>query len=460
MRRSALTLAAIVALAAGIRLAYVFTTGHSTGIATAEGDVAHNILAYGRWFVRNERAMLLIEKAQQQRHRLIDPVSIDYARLDSEGSWFPEITHPVGEGVVIAAVWAITGDQRYVEPQVLQALVDSAVVLLVYWIAMQLFRRRRVALLAALLYALYPPIAWQTVTLYDDLWAIDFTIVIVAIYLAMMRSSHRWRWLLVAGAVVGIGSYFRPQVLALAPVLAVATVSMTGWREALRRAVTITAVAIAVITPWTVRNYEDFHSVVLIRSGLWETMVQGLNELPNNFAIEPRAHRTRPDLTAETPEWDAYLKQPFVAAVEQHPLFYLEAAVHRVGLATVLGHDSQWMSRGVGDIVNNRGGILAGASFPYRGGLLAFIVHRPFEALEYALEPLVFVLAMIALALTWRRWRSQNKILLAVLLAVAVPYLAIHIETRFLLPAAFVYFIWISLALDLAIERVKARAAA
>jgi 4-amino-4-deoxy-L-arabinose transferase-like glycosyltransferase len=451
MRSATLTLAAIVLLAAGIRLAYVFTTGHSADIATQAGEVAHNILVDERWFVRNEHAGLLISEAEGRRGQILDPASIDYAGLDSSGGWVPEVSRAPGVAAFIAAVWAITGDQRYVQPQALQGLIDALMTLLVYWIAMQLFGRRRVATLAALAYALYPPIAWQAVTLYDDVWGVDFTIAIVALYLLSMRSCHRWRWLAILGVVTGVGAYFRPQVLLIVPALALVTAGRSNLREALRKATTVTAVAIAIVAPWTVRNYEDYHTLLLVRSGVWETMLSGLNELPNDFAetIELRAQRARPDLVPETPQWDAYLKHYFLAAAEQHPLFVLEALIHRIGLATVLAPAShagtEWMRRGAGDVLHRR------------GGLLAFIVERPFEALEYALEPLVFLLAMAGLALTWRRWRAQNTILLAVVVAVVVPYVLMHVEARYLLPAAFVYIIWISLAVDLAVERIKRR---
>jgi 4-amino-4-deoxy-L-arabinose transferase-like glycosyltransferase len=445
MSRSVLMLAAVVAVALGIRLTYTITAARSTRITWVEGEVAHNILATGRWFERNERADLIIGRLQQRRGALIDPASLDYASIDRNAVWRPAITHPVGVGALIAAIWAVTGDQRYIQIQLLQAVMDAFVTLLVYWIAMQLFKRRRVALPGALLYAVYPPIAWQTVNLYDDVWAIDFTVAITALYLLMMRSDHRWRWLVICGLVSGVGAYFRPQVMLIVPALALATIASSGWREGLRRASAATAVAVVVITPWTVRNYADFHMLIPMRSGLWETMIGGLNELPNDFAetIEREGHRARPDLGTETPQWDAYLKPYFIRAVEQHPLFFVEALAHRVALATVLGHDTIWMHRGTQGV------------FDAKAGALSFFADHPLVVLEYALEPMVFLLAMVGLALTWRRWSEQNAILLAVLLSVLLPYVLMHVESRYLLPGAFIYFIWIGLGIDALAERVE-----
>ena len=452
MSRRTTILLVIVVVGVAIRIAYALTTGDTIyKVTRVEGQMAHNIVADGRWFVRNETADNYLEALTVSQHRLIDPASVDYASLDGHGVWYPEVAQSVGESVVIAGIWAVTGDERYVEVQVFQGVVDGLAALLVYWIAMQLFMRVRPALIAAGLYALYPPLAWQTVNPYNDIWAVDFTIALVAIYLVVLKSSHRWRWLIVGGLCAGVGAYFRPQVLLIVPVLAVVTVARTGWREALRRAVTATLVAGVLLVPWTIRNYNDFHTFVATRSGFWETMWAGLDELPGRFGanfdqvpLEPEIHHVRP----ESPAGDAYFKPYVIDAIERHPLSYLEVLAYRVGLATVLAHDDMWMRRG------------DKAVFASRGGLLAFVSDHPFATLEYLLQPLVFVLGVLGLLATWRRYRKQNTILLAVALCVLVPYLAIHVEARYLLPAVLAYFIWIGLGTDLLIERLQRRRAA
>jgi hypothetical protein len=126
-------------------------------------------------------------------------------------------------------------------------------------------------------------IAWQTASTYNDIWAIDFTVAIVALYLIAMRSAHRWRWLIACGLCAGIGAYFRPALILIVPALAVATALSTGWREALRRAALATVVACVMLVPWTVRNYKDFHAFVPTRSAFWLTAWGGLNEMRNDF---------------------------------------------------------------------------------------------------------------------------------------------------------------------------------
>jgi hypothetical protein len=254
----------------------------------------------------------------------------------------------------------------------------------------------------------------------------------------------------VCGLCAGIGAYFRPQVLLIAPALALAGVGATGWREALRRGLTTSAVGLLMLVPWTIRNYDDFHAFIPTRTAFWETVYAGLSELPSSYAPtsgEPDNVPANfvPHLGYETPAWEAHDKHLAITLIEHHPAFYLEILAHRLALATVWLHDTIWMSRG------------AETTFTQKGGPLASIVNRPFDVLEYALPPLVFLLGLLGLRLTWKRWRAQNLMLVTTVLCVYLPYLAIHVDGRYLMPAVFAYFIWMGLGADYLMERIASR---
>lgn len=452
MSRHSLVLFVIVVVGICIRFAYATTTGHDANRTNFEGEMAHNIVSYGRWFQRNDSAEKYITALGSRHHRLFDPASIDYAGLDRPDAWYPEITQSVGVSAVIAGLWTITGDQRFIQVYILQGIVDGLTVLLVYWIAMQLFKRRRAATIAAALYAIYPPIAWETAEAYDDIWAVDFTVALLAIYLLMMRSNGHWRWLIACGVCAGLGTYFRPQVLLLLPAVALAAAPSTGWREAWRRTIVTVLTASLVMVPWVVRNYENYHAFIPTRSGFWQVMWSGLSELPNDFgqhfsypALAAKVNHTHPGLSPESPNWDSYAKQYVVQAIEQHPLFYAELLLHRAGTATVLLFDPAWMHLESGHLSSTKIGVLA------------YPLGHPLNTLEDMLEPAVFLLAALSLVLLWRRGRHERKqltVLVAVVLCVLVPYVAVHVEARYLLPAVPAYFIWIGLGADALLEYV------
>ncbi len=453
MRHTRRILFAVFLLALGVRVAYVLTSeSNALGESSRNADIAHNIVDGGRWFYLNEPAMIRMSQLVALHHRLIEPEDVDLTALNRGVKLFPDVAEPVGTAAVLAGVWALVGGERYLPMQLLQAIVDALAALLVYRIAMLLFRRPRAALIAAVAYAVYLPIAWEAIVVNDDFWAVDFTLVIVASYLEALNSAaHRRRWLLACGLCTGLGAYFHPTVLIIPVAIALVNIAQAGWRAALGWGLSVSAIAALLLVPWTIRNYEDFHRFIPTRSAFWENVWNGLGETHNDFGAtedlrgEMRAEtaRERPELRFESPAWDSFIKARVVKALEAHPLYYLELLARRTALATVVSYAPEWM---------RRGSVLP---FSDRDGPLAFIAERPLDLLEYAFQPGVFLLAMLALIKTWRRWRREHAILIAVVLSALVPYILIHLESRYILPADFAYCIWIGLGVDLLCLRIQ-----
>jgi 4-amino-4-deoxy-L-arabinose transferase-like glycosyltransferase len=456
MSRTRLYLLAIFVIALGVRAAYVTSDLHPNYRPWLYGGMAHDIVHDGHWFQINRSAINFGFTEPSTGRRSTDSMMIEppdepqlmYA--DAHPQWEPEIGEPVGEPVVLAALWELTGSERFLPDQILKALLDALTALLVYRIAMRLFKRRRAALFAAALYAIYPPLAWQMTSPVPDGWGVDFTIAIVAIYLEAIHSSHRWRWLILCGVVASIGSYFRPAVLVLPMALALSTVAMTGWREALRRGLSITAIAAVLLIPWIIRNYNDFHKFIPTREGYGQVLWEGLGEVPNNFGAVlsdektyEHFHRTNPNIRADSPAFFSLLTHLAVKAIENHPLFYLKLLARRTALATVWARGILWM----------HGGTVS--PFAYGHGILSYIVNRPFNLLQMLLSPITFVLGILCLGFTWRRWRQEHIILIATILIVIIPYILTFLEFRYILPAVFTYLIWIGLGADLLLERVN-----
>src|SRR3984957_3754272 len=405
MTRTPLLLLAIFALSLGVRLGYVLTgESNPLGEGPRDADIAHNLIDEGRWFYLNEKAIIRMSLKGGAHHRLVEPDTVDFAALNKGVKLFPEVAEPIGSAAVLAAVWGVTGHERYLPMQILQAILDALATLLVYRIAMLLLKRRRAALIAAVLYALYVPIAWQTMIVYDDIWAVDFTLVVVAAYLEARNStSHPRRWLLTCALLAGLGAYFRPAVIVLPLAIALAIAPRMG-RRTVRQGLMVTAMAALLLVPWTIRNYEDFHAFIPTRSSFWENMWYGLGEKPNDFGatedvagkLAREIARVRPGLRFESPAWDAYIKPRVVNALEDHPFYYLKLLVYRTGLATIVNYQPEWMQAGTRTPIG------------YPGGPSAFILQPPLGALEDAFQPGIFLLDMIAISATLRRFRRLH----------------------------------------------------
>jgi 4-amino-4-deoxy-L-arabinose transferase-like glycosyltransferase len=451
MSSTRLTLLAVFLLAVGVRVAYLESDPRPLFGAWLQGGMAHNIVDDGHWFEINTNASSMTAIFSHVPH-LLEPADVNLKYADAHPHWEPEVQEPVGESVLLAGLWEITGSERFLPEQILRIVLDALTALLVYRIALQLFARRRAAILSALFYAVYPPIAWQTISPYLDFWAIDLTIAVLAMQLQATRSPHRWRWLVACGLLAGVSTYFRPFVLALAVILAVLLNMPAGWRSALWRASATTAIALILAIPWMIRNYNVFHAFVPFRSGLGLTMWEGFEDSPDNVAGKfeisntiAMVHRERPQLAVESVAWDNFLKHKSIELIEQHPLLYVGLVAYRAAEATLVSYSPSWMHR------------TTVSPLSYKGGPLSFALERPFNLLEAALEPAVFLLAILSFGLTWRRWRRENTVLMTVVLVTLLPYIAIHVQNRYLVPAAFVYLMWSALGIDVLVETLARR---
>lgn len=449
----ALWLALFVLVAFVIRLGFFLGSPHpyeDSGLVANHGQVAHNIVSNGKWFVLNESANE-IYVLQQREHRLVDFDAVDLREADAHPRYNPEILETPGLALVLAGIWWITGDQDYAYVQILQVLLGAAMALLVYRASWLLFGRTRAALVAAGLYAVFLPVAALTNIVHLDTWAVCFAIVIFWLFLEASATARKWPWLLALGVATGAGVYFRPFLLALPLALMIAFAIGHGWPSAWRLGVVPAVIAIGFMTPWTIRNYEEFHQFIPMRTGLGLNLWEGLGELPNGFGAvtddqvtTEQVRRERPDLHYGTPAFDNFLFEKGRRVVEHHPGFYAKTVARRLALATVLLRNYYWTGGAESRV----------ADASDRG---SYLVHRPLDGLRIGLnllvEPLLFLFAIATVVATWRQHWRQHILLLAVPLAVIAPYLFLHFEPRYALPGSFVYMILFGFGVDRALVR-------
>ena len=454
--RRRLALAAIVAVAAGVCLIYL---PHDHGIvdqSEIQRTIAHNILA-SHWFELNSLQVDSVEESPS-------PTSSSVASMDGattqagtggRSHWKPFIAEVMGPALVLAGMWEVVGSENVVYGKLFQIALDLMVLLLLYRIVVLLFRRRRAALIAAALYAVCFPIARQASIVNPDIWAVYFTVLIVALYLEALQRQGRQRrwWLIGCGVAVGVGAFFRPTALLLPLAFGLASLGRPGMGRQLRGALAIAAVAALTLIPWTIRNYADFHRLIPTRVGSGIVLWQGLGETHNDFgaldddvATYLQVHRLHPDLEFLSPAYDEYLQSRGLHAIEQHPLYYAKIVARRAVLSTAALYESAWMYR-TGE-----------SPFLYHSrtgkGLLSYAVNRPLPLLESAFEPAIFMLAMLSLACTWRRSRREHLLLIAIVLSALIPYWLLHLEARYVLPTLPFYLIWVALGAELLGERL------
>jgi 4-amino-4-deoxy-L-arabinose transferase-like glycosyltransferase len=452
-------LVGFVAAALALRIAFLAADPHpveNAGLSADQGEMARNIVDHGRWFVINPRASAVVGPRQHREGRLVDPAAIDYSAADRSAQYSPQVLQPVGEAVVLAGLWTVSGDERYIYVQVLQVLLDAAMVPLVFWISLWLYRRRTAALIAAGLYAAFLPIAALTRIPHLDTWGVVFTISITALLLRALDGDRRIPWLVAAGVATGLGVYFRPAALLIPLVMGFAALPSYGWRRSLLFAGIPLLVAGGLMLPWTIRNYDTFHRFIPTRIGTGQNLWEGLGEIKNDFGAalddgltSRQVHQVRPDLRYGTPAYDDYLKDKAVEAIKQHPTHYLRVVARRVAKATIAMQNPTWIEATDPALLR-----------PSTGTTLHALTTHPWDGVRLAvyrlLEPLVFLIALITLIITRREWR-RHVFLIAVVAASLAPYIALHFEPRYGLATSFAYMVLVGLGAESALRWIGRR---
>jgi 4-amino-4-deoxy-L-arabinose transferase-like glycosyltransferase len=379
-------IAAILALAFALRAVAYFNESkpfEGAGLAAEQAEIARNIVEHGKWFVVNDAALALVQHRQTQEGQLIDPSRLDLSRADRQPSYRKEVQQMPGVALLLAASWWVTGNETYAVIQWLQILLDTAMVLLIYWIARRLTLSTPISMFSALLYAVWPGAIVTVARPVLDTWATLFTIGCLGAFVwARDRPENLWR-LVPLGALAGLGIYFRPFVALLPLILGLLAAPRCDWRRRLIWAALPTGVALVVLSPWTIRNYFEFHRFIPTRTGLGQAVYLGVGRASGDEGAANAVHRDLPSARYGTAAYDDFLLRSAVRQIVDHPRDYLRLILRRVR----------------------------------------------------------FLLPCLLAVLVWRRWKTAALMLVGVAMATIVPYLLIGDDTRFYLPAAFAYMI-------------------
>jgi hypothetical protein len=197
-----------------------------------------------------------------------------------------------GYPALLAALDGLFGSRATWALLVLQALAGAATVLLAYLAAREICPGVAAGLVAAALVALEPwQVYFSTVALTECWSALLLTATIYFAARAIRTSADirtagqagrgtgensRWWWAVAAGAACAALVYFHPEFLGLPAAFAVAALVAPGRRKWLPLWAVGTAVVVAALGPWWVRNYELLGRPVAATTRLGTTLWDGV----------------------------------------------------------------------------------------------------------------------------------------------------------------------------------------
>jgi 4-amino-4-deoxy-L-arabinose transferase-like glycosyltransferase len=241
----------------------------------------------------------------------------DYHRLASSLAAGEGLTSPLGEPtaarpplypILLGALYKLTGPDPDVG-RALQVLLGVVIVLLVHQLALRFFSPTT-ALLAAALAAVNPGLVYMSALLMsENLYVILLLLTLIVLAPEFRRSEERERMgrptarMATAGLLVGLASLARPTGFVIAIILAGAmlffAIESAGRR--LRKAAVFMALAVAVVAPWSVRNYVQLGDFVTFTTHGGITFYES-NNILNYEVPEFRGIVVLP--RKAVPEWD------------------------------------------------------------------------------------------------------------------------------------------------------------
>ncbi len=197
---------------------------------------------------------------------------LGYTWLWPDGAVTYAAHYPVGYPALIAAGYRLFGPSPLVAMGI-SAVLGSAAAVAASRIVSS-YVSTAAGIIAGVLVAFHPALVAYTPALMTE--GVTASLLMVAAWLSVYArgaaSGRRIAALLALGAISGLAVLVRPQCLLLAPVFGVLAAS-GRWRRVVTAAL-VTALAVAVCTPWTLRNCERMGRCVFVSAnGGWNLLI-------------------------------------------------------------------------------------------------------------------------------------------------------------------------------------------
>jgi hypothetical protein len=190
--------------------------------------------------------------------------------------------HPPGYPILIAVVFSIYGESDSAL-QIIQILADAAAAVVLFLIALALFKRT-IATIAGLLVALAPQFTYNSVLLLPDSLAV-LPLLLAVYFLIRARKRPRLIMFIAAGALVGLSCWLRANVLLLVPFMTLLIPILFERGRRARYALALVFGLILIIAPLTIRNYLVYGYFVPVSLGAGQTLLEGIADYDTSGSL-------------------------------------------------------------------------------------------------------------------------------------------------------------------------------
>ena len=316
---------------------------------------------------------------------------------------------PPGYTLLIGGVFRIFGIYSKLSAFVLltiNSLLSALTAVFCFEIGLRCFNRR-VALWSGWLWALYPAALQYAVRWIWEMTATTCLFTALLVLTLRMRQDGQTlqRWL-GFGVLWGVMAMVNPSPLIMLPVMALYILAAPQWRpRRLTYAILSAVLFLAVIAPWTARNYRVFHRFIPLRDNFGAENYEGNSDWSTGFPWGRTVPLENHTILAEyarmgEPAWAADRAAKANAWIKTHPARFVELSVKRAWM--------YWM--GVPKSVQE-------------AGVLEYFRLASFQFLSLC--------GIFGAALAVARKKPAAWVFLAVFLLLPLPYYMVTVQARF-----------------------------
>lgn len=396
-------------------------------------DIAVNIGTGTGYF--NTLTPVALEQLELRPYRLPP-----FDQLDRDPSVAHRPTRYIlpGYPFLLAPLIAATGETNVMLPRLFNAVWDGVFGPTLAYIILAVLGLRLAGLIAAGFYAIHVPFIVMTTRVMPDALIPALTLASVACLILGFRYRREGWGVAAAGAVLGVGCYFRGEMLVIVPVFSLVAFFASARHFKFRARIALAALPVVawfvVTTPMALLSYQAYGDLSWSRPGLGLLVWQGIGEQSNPWGIEASDEAADALLKAHglqigTPEGDRFLLLQAIGHFVESPGFFLKS--------TFLGEIKT-----------------VGRSLAVVHGLRS----RFGREMDYSSRLAFLLVAIVGAALMLKRHRLLAGVLFALWLSMALPFSILRSEWRFLTPMVIAYIISVAYFVDYTIRWLTQRA--
>ena len=209
----------------------------------------------------------------------------------------------------LSLIYFIFGKENLLAVRIIQALISSCTCFIVYLLAKRIFAvtTARISMAAC---AVYPFLIY-----YSGAVLTETLFIFILSLIMLLLSGKRFMW---AGIFFGLGILCRSELIVFFFCVLAGMFIVLRKREALKRAIVMTAITGAILFPWMLRNYLVFHACVPLTTMGGYTFYEGNS--PHNSTGGPGGSLPFPDTRGMSEiEKDRFLRQEAIRAIRENP---------------------------------------------------------------------------------------------------------------------------------------------